>query len=156
MEGFNVNTEIKSNTYYVLDKTTATDILKKQTTEAREKKYLTITYKGIEGVEALSTAFYLKDKENVTLDFGGAVITLHGLIQPFIIDNCTNITIKNVTVEYERANYTELDVIKHDGNELWCKPKEKFPCRVENGYFIPYSSTWEDRNVHKNLSLIHI
>lgn len=78
------------------------------------------------------------------------MITLYGFIQPFIIDNCTNITIKNVTVEYERANYTEPDVIKYDGNELWCKPKGKFPCRVENGYFIPYSSTREDRNVHKN------
>lgn len=149
MEKFNVNTELKSNTYYVFDKTDS-DIFQTQTKKAGEKKYLSITYKGTEGVEALSTAFYLKDKENITLDFGGAVITLHGLIQPFIIDHCTDITIKNVTVEYERANYTELDVIKHDGNELWCRPKEKFPCRVENGYFIPYSSTLEDRNVHKN------
>lgn len=54
-----MNTELKSNTYYMLDKTTATDILKKQTTDARGKKYLTITYKGIEGVGVLSTAFYL-------------------------------------------------------------------------------------------------
>ena len=58
----------------------------------------------------LDTAFHLRGLNNVILDFGGATLLLHGRIQPFIIDECENITIRNVTVAYDRAFYSEFDV----------------------------------------------
>lgn len=149
MEKFNVSTDFKSNTYYSFDNTD-TNIYTSQAKPASEKKYFTICGTGLEACnQCLNTAFLLKDLENVTLDFGGAVITLHGKIQPFIIDSCKNITIKNVVVEYNRSHYTELDITGHVGNELHTKAKPDFPCRVENGYFIPYADEWEDKNIHE-------
>lgn len=96
----------------------------------------------------LDTAFFLKNLKNVVLDFGGATLLLHGRIQPFIIDECENITIRNVTVAYDRAFYSEFDVISNENGELNLSPCENFPCRVENGYLIPYAETWENRELH--------
>ncbi len=93
----------------------------------------------------LKTAFYLNGLENVTLDFSGARLTLHGLIQPFLLDRCKNVVIKNVAVEYERSLCTELEIIENSGGELRLRPLPKFPCRVENGYLIPYGDDWENR-----------
>lgn len=96
----------------------------------------------------LDTAIHLKNLKDVTLDFSGATLYLKGRIQPFIIENCENITVKNVKVEYDRSFYTELEVLGNEGDELYVKEKEKFPVKIENGYLIPYSETWENRNLH--------
>lgn len=109
------------------------------------ERYLTVH----EGAQFLDAAFILKDLKNVTLDFGGATLTLRGRIQPFIIDNCENITIKNVTVEYERSLFTELEVVNNTGKELVLRMKDKFPYKVEDGYFIPYGKLYEDRDLYK-------
>lgn len=143
---FDVHTCFESSTYYSF-KSESSDIFLKDTKKADKEKYLTL-HIDKDHITYLDTAFYLCGVENVTLDFEGAVITLHGRIQPFIIDSCKNVTIKNVTVEYERALYTELDIISNTGKELRTRAKDRFPCKVENGYFIPYANEWEDRNVN--------
>lgn len=90
----------------------------------------------------LDTAIYLKDLSNVTLDFCGATLFLRDdTIQPFLLDGCHNITIKNVIIEYERSLVSEMDIIQIKDGEMWCKQTEKqkhhFPLRVENGCLIP-------------------
>ena len=147
-EYFNINTKFEDDTYYTFDRKD-TNIYPSQTILLTDKKYLT-TCGGNFNKTGLYTAFYLNGLNNVTLDFGGAVITLHGRIQPFIIDRCSGVTIKNVTVEFSRSPFTEFNIIENTGNELRAKPKEKFPCRVENGYFIPYSENWENKSVHSH------
>lgn len=142
---FHLNTDFEDNTYYTFDKKSA-HIYNSDTTLADKKKYCTIC--GGRDTTVLNTAFYLHDLKNITLDFDDAIITLHGKIQPFIIDNCENVTIKNIKIEYERAFYTELDVVSRTEEGLCAKAKEKFPCRIENGYFIPYAKEWENRNLH--------
>ena len=142
---FNIKTYFVSDNYYIFDKVN-THIYESDAVLANNPKYLTICGGG--KVDSIRTAFYLCGLKNVTLDFDGAVITLHGKIQPFIIDNCENITIKNLTVQYERALFTELEVIKNNGFELHTKVLDDFPCRVENGYLIPYCKDWESRNLH--------
>lgn len=113
---FNIETKLESNRYYVFDKR-STDIYLSQTGFVADKKYLNITGGDINKT-GLHTAFYLHGLRNVTLDFKGAKITLHGKIQPFILDGCKNVTIKNVVVEYERAMYTELNIVENTGKEL--------------------------------------
>ena len=100
------------------------------------------------GEHHIPTAFVLRDLNNVILDFGGAVLRLNGMILPFLIENCDNITVRNVTVEYTRSPYTEFRVLRRGGDRLYLKPLEKFPVRVENGYLIPYGETWEARRLH--------
>lgn len=142
---FDKNTIFESDTYYTFDKKDC-DIFFDDTVRVEKKKYLVIAEfnRGY-----LDVAFYLKGLKNVTLDFGGAMLVCHGRIQPFIIDECENITIKNVTVAYERAFYTEFEVISNNGKELKLAGKENFPYKVENNELIPYGENWEDRDLDK-------
>ena len=110
-----------------------------------DRTYLSLTY---HNRGCLDTAFYLRGLKNVVLDFGGATLLLHGRLQPFIVDECENVTIRNVTVAYDRAFYSEFDVISNEPGALRLRPRENFPCRVENGYLIPYAETWENRTLH--------
>ena len=121
------------------------DIYKKDTVNLTDPSYLSIydTHFG-----SLDTAFYLNGLKNVTLDFNRATLTLHGRIQPFILDNCENVTIKNVIIEYERAVFTEFEIIGRAEKALTLKPLENFPCKVENGYLIPYCNEWENRRLN--------
>lgn len=144
MERFDIHTEFESGKNYVfpdnklfvtLDGTTRTEC----------SRYMTVH----EGATHLDAAFILKELKDVSLDFGGAVMTLRGRIQPFIIDSCENITIKNLTVEYERSLFTELSVVRNTGDSLILKMKEKFPYRAENGYFIPYGNDYEDTELYR-------
>lgn len=134
----------ESNTVYVAAQEKY-DIYESDTIKLTQPTYLSI-YDTNFG--SLNTAFYLNGLKNVVLDFKGATITLHGRLQPFVIDNCENITIKNVVVEYERAFFTELEILDRTAESLVLKPLEKFPCRVENGCLIPYCNEWENRRLN--------
>ena len=144
-KSFGKNTKFESNTYYTFEKKDC-DIYLEDTERVTDKKYL-IMAEVNRGY--LDTAFYLKGLKNVTLDFDGAMIVCHGRIQPFILDECENITVKNVIVAYERAFYSEFEVISNNGKELKFAGKEKFPFRVENNELIPYGENWEDRDLDK-------
>ena len=122
------------------------------TTLATDPKFL-CTYFSPDTI-ALPTAFYLHDVSNVVLDFNGATLLLHGQIQPFIVDNCCNVTIRNVTVAYDRSPYSEFTILENDGATMLIQPKEGFPCRIENGYLIPYADTWECHSLHKGGSFL--
>ena len=137
-------TALCSDTYYRFEGDIL-DVSLSDTQHITDRIYLSLTafHRG-----ALDTAFYLHGLKNVVLDFGGATLFLRGRIQPFIVDECENITIKNVTVAYDRAFFSEFDVVSNANGELRLAQREHFPCRVENGYLIPYSDTWENRELH--------
>ena len=137
-------TALCSDTYYRFEGDIL-DVSLSDTQHITDRIYLSLTafHRG-----ALDTAFYLHGLKNVVLDFGGATLFLRGRIQPFIVDECENITIKNVTVAYDRSFFSEFDVVSNENGELRLALRENFPCRVENGYLIPYSDTWENRELH--------
>ena len=99
----------------------------------------------------LDTAIYLKNLSDVTIDFNGATLYLtDDTIQPFVLDGCKNVTIKNVVVEYERSMMDEMDIIDIKDGEIWFKQTDKqkkhFPMKVENGNLIPVAGkkTYDD------------
>lgn len=91
----------------------------------------------------------LKDKKNVTLDFGGAVIVMHAAIQPFLIDSCENVTIRNCSVTYKRPPYTEALITEAGDGFVRLRLNENCPCRVEDGKLVPYSESWENRGLNR-------
>lgn len=97
----------------------------------------------------LPTAFLLRDLQDVTLDFGGGTLLLHGKTQPFVIENCLNIVIKNVVVCHDRPSFTELEVIEKGDDFIRVKPNHHHPCRVEDGKLIPTSEYWENTNLDR-------
>lgn len=97
----------------------------------------------------VDVAFYLKGVKNVILDFGGGTLLLHGRILPFLLQDCENVEIRNVTVEYDRSFYTEMDILSCENGRLTLRPLEHFPVKVEDGYLIPFAPTWENRSLHE-------
>lgn len=141
MKSFDISTKFESNTHYLFDgKALAVNL---SDTKHLEEKI----YRAIYPSEKtwLDTAIYLKDLSDVILDFGGATLLLKDdTIQPFVLDGCKNVTIKNVIIEYERSLMNEMDIVDIKDGEIWCKQTEKqkkhFPIKVENGCLIPLSN----------------
>lgn len=94
--------------------------------------------------DGYKVAFYLENVQNVTLDFNGATLFLHGKIQPFIIDNCKNVTIKNVKVEYERPPFSEGEVVDVGKDYFTAKFNEKCPFKIVDGNIVFYGKDWEN------------
>ena len=90
----------------------------------------------------------IKGKKNITLDFGGATIVMHGKIQPFLIDLSENITIKNCNITYDRLPYTESLITEVTPEYARLRLNPHCPCRLENGQLIPYSDTWENTKLN--------
>lgn len=138
MKNFDTKTVFENNNAYIFEGERISFNLA-DTTRLEEKIYRAI-YPSSK--TWLDTAVYLKDLSNVTLDFGGAILYLEDdSIQPFVLDNCENVTIKNVIVEYERSMMDEMDIVDIKDGEIWFKQTEKqkkhFPMKVENGNLIP-------------------
>lgn len=89
-------------------------------------------------------AFYMENLNDVTLDFSGSVLTVHGRIMPFYAQNCENVTLKNVTVLYDRPFFTCGQIV--DRGESYAElaiDKNVFPYRIENGSIVAYGKYWE-------------
>lgn len=76
-----------------------------------------------------NVAIYLKDKKNITIDGNGSTLMIHGKMTPFLFDNCENITVKNLVVDYYCPTMTEFTVLENkDG---FCKIKINDDCLYE-------------------------
>ena len=95
-------------------------------------------------LKAIDSAFYAEDLKNVTLDFGGATVNLHGLLQPISLYRCENVTLANVNLQYERGLYSEALVLEATPTYARVRFGKNYPCRCENGRLIPYADEWED------------
>ena len=95
------------------------------------------------------TAIYIEGKENITLDFSGATLFLHGDIQPIIITKSKNIEIKNLVVKYDRSFFTEMTIIERSHDYLKVKVDPRFPYEIKDGKFIPKSDYWRDETLNE-------
>ena len=72
----------------------------------------------------------LKGLSDVTIDFGGS--ELRGLVNTcfFRLEACTNVTIRNVTLDYETLPFTQGEIISADADATWT-------VRLISGYPVP-------------------
>ena len=55
-------------------------------------------------------AFLLSDMDNFCIDGSGSTFIFHGEIVPFFVNGSKNITVKNVTMDYEKSCVLDLEV----------------------------------------------
>ena len=60
---------------------------------------------------------YLKDKKNVTIDGHNSKIIIHGIMTPFLFDNCENLTFKNFYIDYARPTMNEFKILEKIGDK---------------------------------------
>ncbi|MBQ5824070.1 MAG: right-handed parallel beta-helix repeat-containing protein [Clostridia bacterium] len=97
------------------------------------------------------SAMYLKDKSDITIDGNGATVLVHGKMTPFVFDRCSDITVKNLTVDYACPTMAEFTVLSNDNGICEIKINSECLYRLEGNDLIwqgepdkngkPY---WED------------
>ena len=146
---FHKGITLESNTYYVATEERY-DIYLKDCVLTEEEVYFSYMPR----VELpCPVGFFLKDLENVTIDFRDATLVFHGRITPFILDHCKNVRLINCKVDYDRPFYTQAHVLECNPEQMRIRIDEGFDYRVENGYLYVMSHTWE-KNLNRNDCLL--
>ena len=141
---FQVGVTLESNTeYFATEK--EYHVYFDDTTVVADDRYVALR----KGVEKEFNVFVLvKDKKNITLDFCGATLVMHGAIQPFLLDGSENVTVKNCKVTYARPPYTEAEIIEVAPDYARLRLNKHCPCYIEDGRLVPYGDGWENHNLN--------
>lgn len=62
-----------------------------------------------------NAAIFLKDRKNIVIDGNGATVLVHGKMTPLLFDNCENVTVRNLAVDYACPTMSEFTVISKNG-----------------------------------------
>ncbi|WP_139958590.1 alpha-1,3-galactosidase-related protein [Flavicella sediminum] len=88
----------------------------------------------------IKTAFPIFDFNNVTIDGQGSTFIFHGKMIPFLIDNSKNITIKNVSIDWQVPFHSEGLIVANDlkNKTFDLQISKEYPYEIRNGqlYFI--------------------
>ena len=142
---FQIGISLESNTEYFATETEY-HVYASDTTEVYDSRYMAM--RGHASTPKFNVFVLMKDKKNITIDFGGATLVMHGKIQPFLIDRCENIILKNCSVTYDRPMYTEALITEVTPQFARLQLNEHCTCRVEGDQLIPYGTGWENRRLN--------
>ena len=90
----------------------------------------------------------LKGLKNVTIDGNGSQFVFHGKIITWVLDSCENITIKNLSVNYERPGMSEMTIkkVSPDSVTAAIHPDSRF--KIIDGKLTWYGEKWVTQNYH--------
>ncbi len=66
-------------------------------------------------------AIYLKDRKNITINGNGATILVHGKMTPLLFENCENIAINGLTIDYFCPTMSEFTVLSNENGMVKIK-----------------------------------
>jgi hypothetical protein len=89
-----------------------------------------------------------KGLKNITLEGNGSEFVFHGKMITWVIDSSENITIRNISVNYERPGMSEMTMKEISPTAVVASvhPDSKFA--VVNGHLEWYGEKWVARNFH--------
>lgn len=101
---------------------------------ASEGKIQTYNLSNSSDKDSRRCAIVLENRNNLIIDGNGSKLIFHNQIQPFTIDNCTNISIRNIAIDWEQPLTAQAKITKVNDEfiELAIDLKE-YPYRLENG-----------------------
>lgn len=79
-------------------------------------------------------AFVFENVDNLVIDGRGSRLIFHEQMQAFTFDNCTNITIKNLSIDWEQPLSAQAEILKVNDHfiELGID-EDQYPFRIEDG-----------------------
>ena len=78
-------------------------------------------------------AFYYKNEKDISIDGNGGTVLFDGDITGFVFDNCENIVVKNITVDYKDNSHFELKVEKVTDDKIYLSERKGFGFTVKDG-----------------------
>ncbi len=83
-------------------------------------------------------------KKNITFDAQGSDFVFHGHMQPFTLDRCEDITIKNVNIDWDKPLTAEGEIIEADAEHILMKIDTlQFPFSVQKRGLIFAAEGWK-------------
>lgn len=86
--------------------------------------------------------FDLSGMENVTIDGNGAELILHGHLIPFYMRDAKNITLKNLTIDWEHPFCAQGEVVDAGPGWVEIKLEEAYDLRVCDGRLQAHTPDW--------------
>jgi hypothetical protein len=91
----------------------------------------------------VNTPFPIFNMENLIIDGQGSTFIFHGIMIPFLIDDCKNITVKNLSIDWAESFHSEgLILARDEENKTFdMQISNEYPYEIRNDqlYFIkPY------------------
>lgn len=88
--------------------------------------------------------FPLKEFEELTIDGQGSEFVFHGFVSPFLVQNSSNITFENFSVDFSRSFHSEGIIVSVHDDGLDVRIPKEFPFRVRNGLLTFVGGEEED------------
>ena len=129
---FQIGTVLEDNTEYYATESEY-HVYAKDTVTVSDDRYVALR---AHDTKAFEVFMLIKDRRNITVDFGGATLVMHGKIQPFLVDFSQNVTIKNCNVTYSRPPYTEALITEVTPEYVRLRLRERCTCRIEDGKLV--------------------
>ncbi|MEN9841719.1 MAG: hypothetical protein RL376_1519 [Verrucomicrobiota bacterium] len=97
------------------------------------EKYLFVSNND-EGLKRV--AFMLTELKNLEIDGQGASFVFHGPMVPFLIENSSDVTIKNLSFDFSRPIHSEGKVLAVTPESVDLEISEEFPYEIRNGILV--------------------
>lgn len=88
-------------------------------------------------------AFLFEGAENLVIEGNGSMLIFHEQMQPFTFDQCKNIVLQNIRIDWDQPLIAQAEVLKVDNEyiEVGMNLKES-PFRVEKGKILFNQGKW--------------
>lgn len=97
------------------------------------EKYLFVSNND-EGLKRL--AFPLTGMKHLEVDGSGSVFMFHGPMVPFLIENATDVTLRNLSLDFVRPFHSEARVLAITPTTVDVEISEEFPFELRNGILV--------------------
>ena len=98
-------------------------------------------------------ALVFENRNNLVIEGNGSTLVFHEQMQPFTFDGCSNIVLKNISIDWKQPLIAQARVISADDRKIRISMDVKeFPFRIEDGKILfgttkdnlqPWKSTME-------------
>ncbi len=94
------------------------------------------------------TGLLFERMENFTLEGNGALLVFHGKMITWVVDDCRNITVKGIRVDFERPSMSELTIAAASDSvvDAAIHPDSRYDIR--DGNFQWYGEGWGMKHFH--------
>ena len=89
--------------------------------------------------------FLLENMKNFSIDGQGSEFIFHGFVNPFVINNSSNITFKNFSIDFARPFHSEATIIAINSDGIDVDIPENFPYQINNGTLIFNAGDMEEK-----------
>ncbi|TKG92918.1 right-handed parallel beta-helix repeat-containing protein [Puteibacter caeruleilacunae] len=96
-------------------------------------------------------ALLLEGMKNITIEGNNTLLVLHGKMVSFAIINSTNVTIKDVEVDYDRPSMSELKVVESSKSRVKLGVHSDSKFVVKEGQSVFYGEGWRSNHLHSIL-----